>query len=250
MADSTFRVFRGDTKGGDLVTYRVPVTQGMAVLDGILYIQAHVDGTLACRWNCRAGRCGSCGAEINERPRLMCKTSIDEFKDEPITVRPMRVFPVIKDLVSDVSWNYGVNEQIPPFTPGPTDHRAWTIHPEEMEGLFELRRCIECFLCQDICNVLRESGRPGGYMGPRLMVRVAALEAHPKDVLSRTDLLRGPSGFGFCNIARACQDVCPEGIRISDAAIIPLKERLGDDYLEPWRFLLRLFGSNEQAAGA
>jgi len=250
MPEATLRIFRGDARGGDLVTYQVPVTEGMVVLDGIHYLQAHVDGTLACRWNCKAAKCGSCSAEINGRPRLMCKTRVDDFKDEPITVRPIKVFSVIKDLVTDVSWNYRVNRQIPPFTPPPDDPSPWKMYPEDVERLFEFRKCIECFLCQDVCHVLRDHGGLDRYMGPRFMVRIAALEMHPKDTRSRTDLLHGRGGIGFCNITKCCEEVCPEHIHITDNAIIPLKERVADDYYDPWRSFLRLFGKKKEPRGS
>ena len=249
MAEATFHVFRGDAKGGELVTYPVPVTEGMVVLDGIHYIQAHLDNTLACRWNCKAARCGSCSAEINGHPRLMCKTRVEDLRGEPITVRPMKVFPVIKDLVSNVSGNYRVNKQIPPFTPSPYEPGPWKMYPEDVERLFEFRKCIECFLCQDICHVLREHDGLDRYMGPRFMVRIAALEMHPKDTLSRTDLLRGRGGIGFCNITKCCEEVCPEHIHITDNAIIPLKERMADDYFDPWRSLLRVFRKKKEPRG-
>ena len=249
MAEATFQVYRGDARGGELVAYQVPVIEGMVVLDGIHHIQAHLDGTLACRWNCKAAKCGSCSAEVNGRPRLMCKTRVDEFGDQPIVVRPMKVFPLLKDLVTDVSWNYRVNERIPPFTAKPDDPSPWKMYPEDVDRLFEFRKCIECFLCQDVCHVLRDHGGFDRYMGPRFMVRIAALEMHPKDTLSRTDLLKGPGGIGFCNITKCCEEVCPEHIHITDNAIIPLKERMADDYFDPWRALLRLFGGKKEPRG-
>src|ERR671934_104873 len=118
MSDATFKVFRGNAEHGELIEYRVPIAPGMVVLDALHYIQAHQAPDLAVRWNCKAGKCGSCSAEVNGRPRLTCKTRMDELpQDEPITVQPMKSFPVIKDLVTDVSWNYRVNKKIPPFTP-------------------------------------------------------------------------------------------------------------------------------------
>ena len=249
MAEATFQVYRGDAQGGELVAYQVPVIEGMVVLDGIHYIQAHLDGTLACRWNCKAAKCGSCSAEVNGRPRLMCKTRVDELGDRPIVVRPIKVFPLLKDLVTDVSWNYRVNERIPPFTAKPDDAGPWKMYPEDVDRLFEFRKCIECFLCQDVCHVLRDHGGLDRYMGPRFMVRIAALEMHPKDTLSRTDLLKGPGGIGFCNITKCCEEVCPEHIHITDNAIIPLKERMADDYFDPWRALLRLFGGKKEPRG-
>ena len=118
MADAILNVFRGDKNGGEAVDYKVPIAPGMVVLDALHYIQGHLSPDLAVRWNCKAGKCGSCSAEVNGRPRLTCKTRMDALpKDEPITVRPLKTFPVIKDLVTDVSWNYKVNKKIPPFQP-------------------------------------------------------------------------------------------------------------------------------------
>jgi len=247
--EATFHVFRGDRTGGDLRTYRVPVTEGMVVLDAIHYIQAHADGTLACRWNCKAARCGSCSAEVDGRPRLMCKTRVEEFAGRPITVRPLAAFPLIKDLVTDVSWNYRVDREIPPFTPPPNDPGPWKLYAEDVARLFEFRRCIECFLCQDVCHVLRDHGGRDRYFGPRFMVRIAALEMHPKDTVSRASLLHGKAGIGFCNITKCCEEVCPEHIHITDNAIIPLKERVADEYFDPWRALLRLFRGPREPRG-
>ena len=88
------------------------------MLDAVHEIQRTQAPDLAVRWNCKAAKCGSCGAEVNGKPRLMCKTRLDELPaDGPMRVAPLRAFPVIRDLVSDVSWNYEVNKRIPPFTP-------------------------------------------------------------------------------------------------------------------------------------
>ncbi len=251
MADQVFHVFRGDAKGGELKQYVVPPMEGMVVLDAMHYIQAHFDTTLACRWNCKAAKCGSCSAEINGKPRLMCKTRLDDFHGEPITVRPIKVFPLVRDLVTDVSWNYRVNKEIPPFTPSAEDARSkeWRMTPLDVERLFEFRKCIECFLCQDVCHVLREHHGTDRYYGPRFMVRIAALEMHPKDTLTRTDLLKGKGGIGYCNITKCCEEVCPESIHITDNAIIPLKERTADDHFDPWRALLRAFGGRKEPRG-
>jgi succinate dehydrogenase / fumarate reductase iron-sulfur subunit len=239
MADVILNVFRGDAKGGEEKSYGVPLVPGMVVLDAIHYIQAHHDGDLACRWNCKAARCGSCSAEINGRPRLMCKTRLDEFGGSPITVRPMKAFPLIKDLVTDVSWNYRVAQQIPAFTPVESDG-AFTMFQPDVERAQEFRKCIECFLCQDVCHVLRDHDGESLYYGPRFMVKIAALEMHPKDAISRTSLLKGKGGIGYCNITKCCEELCPEHIHITDNAIIPLKERVADDYFDPLRGLIRL----------
>ncbi|MGB6624888.1 MAG: 2Fe-2S iron-sulfur cluster-binding protein, partial [Candidatus Acidiferrales bacterium] len=120
MAEAVLSVYRGDSKSGKGVEYKVPLAPGMVVLDALHYIQGHLSPDLAVRWNCKAGRCGSCSAEVNGRPRLTCKTRMDSLpQDSPITVSPLKAFPVIKDLVTDVSWNYEVNKKIPAFTPRP-----------------------------------------------------------------------------------------------------------------------------------
>src|ERR1043166_4592872 len=107
MADATFRIFRGDKLKGELVDYQVPIAPGMVVFDALHYVQGHQAPDLAVRWNCKAGKCGSCSAEVNGRPRLTCKTMLDSLPlDQPITIVPLKAFPVIKDLVTDVSWNY------------------------------------------------------------------------------------------------------------------------------------------------
>ena len=233
-------IWRGDATGGELASYRVPVREGMVVLDAVLWVQANMAADLAVRWNCKAAKCGSCSAEIQGFPRLMCKTPITDYKGA-ITVRPMKAFPLIKDLVTDVSWNYEVNKQIPPFTPAETDlstSEPWRMQQKDVERVMEFRKCIECFLCQDVCHVLREHDLKAPFQGPRFMVRIASLEMHPKDVLDRRPMLRGKAGIGYCNVTKCCTEVCPEHIHITDNAIIPLKERMDDVYFDPIRWLM------------
>jgi len=241
LTNVKLKIWRGDANGGDFVSYQVPVREGMVVLDAVLWVQANMASDLAVRWNCKAAKCGSCSAEIQGFPRLMCKTPIDEY-GEQITVRPMRAFPLIKDLVTDVSWNYEVNKQIPQFTPSEKDLTAsepWRMQQNDLERVMEFRKCIECFLCQDVCHVLRNHDLKSAYYGPRYMVRIASLEMHPRDVLDRRPLLKGHAGLGYCNITKCCQEVCPEHIKITDNAIIPLKERMDDVYFDPVRTVIR-----------
>jgi succinate dehydrogenase / fumarate reductase iron-sulfur subunit len=232
------QVFRGDPGGGAEERFEVPMQEGMVVLDAIHYIQAHFAPDLACRWNCKAAKCGSCSAEVNGRPRLMCKTRVDEF-DGDIHVWPMQAFPLIKDLVTDVSWNYKVNREIPPFKPSANEPVPYRIAPEDVERIYEFRKCIECFLCQDVCHVLRNHDDKSLYYGPRYMVRIAGLEMHPLDTQQRTGLLHGKAGVGMCNITKCCQEVCPEHIKITDNAIIPLKERTVTDNYDPIAWVAR-----------
>lgn len=238
MSEVTMRIFRGDREDGKAVDYKVELTPGMVVLDAVHAVQAQQAPDLAVRWNCKAAKCGSCSAEVNGRPRLMCKTRMDSLPlDEPVTVYPMKSFPVIKDLVTDVSWNYKVNQKIPAFKPRPGVE--WKMDQADVDRGQEFRKCIECFLCQNVCHVLREHGKMAQFAGPRFFVRTAALEMHPLDALDRTELLKKEMGIGFCNITKCCTEVCPEEIHITDNAIIPLKERVVDEFYDPLTRLLR-----------
>jgi succinate dehydrogenase / fumarate reductase iron-sulfur subunit len=236
MAEATLQVFRGDRESGKAVEYRVPFVPGMVVLDALHLVQARQAPDLAVRWNCKAGKCGSCSAEVNGRPRLTCKTRMDSLpRDQPITIFPMKAFPIIKDLVTDVSWNFKVNRKITPFAPRPGVE--WKMYQRDVDRVQEFRKCIECFLCQNICHVLREHGKQEEFGGPRFFVRAASLDMHPLDDVSRASVLKKELGIGLCNITKCCTEVCPENIRITDNAIIPLKERVVDEYYDP---LLRL----------
>ena len=241
MAKVTLKVYRGDKEKGEFKTYEVPIEDGMVILDAIHYIQANIDNDIAVRWNCKAAKCGSCSAEVNGKPSLMCKTRLDRFaKDEVITIQPLKTFPLIKDLVTDVSWNYEVNKHITPLTS--KDEGEWVIYQEDIERVQEFRKCIECFLCQDVCHVLRDHDKHANFAGPRFLVRTAGLEMHPKDTASRTKYLKEEGGIGYCNITKCCTEVCPEEIHITDNAIIPLKERVVDDFYDPVaKFLKGLF---------
>jgi succinate dehydrogenase / fumarate reductase iron-sulfur subunit len=234
----TFEVWRGDAGGGVYERYEAHALEGSVVLDAVREIQRTQAKDLAVRWNCKAGKCGSCGAEVNGKPRLMCKTDVVALPaDRPIRVGPLRAFPIIRDLVTDVSWNYEVNKQIPPFTP--KEDANWLMAQEDVDRIEEFRKCIECFLCQDVCHILRDHDMKSRYFGPRFLVRIASLEMHPLDALDRTPLLSGAAGLGLCNITKCCSEVCPEGIHITDNAIIPLKERVVDRRYDPLFALAR-----------
>lgn len=240
---ATFRIWRGGAEGGEFRNYTTEISPGMVVLDAVHRIQAEEANDLAVRWNCKAGKCGSCSAEINGNPRLMCMTRLSSLQlDQPVTIEPMKAFPLIKDLVTDVSWNFRAKKMGKQFTPRPPESDGtWRMAQEDIDRVQEFRKCIECFLCQDVCHVLRDHHLHDQFIGPRLLVHTAALEMHPLDNQNRTGELRSRDGIGFCNITKCCTKVCPEGIRITDNAIIPLKERVVDEYFDPLRKLFRVF---------
>ncbi len=244
MSTATFRIWRGENGEGELRDYTTEISPGMVVLDAVHRIQAEQANDLAVRWNCKAGKCGSCSAEINGNPRLMCMTRLNSLPvDRPVTIEPMKAFPPVKDLVTDVSWNYRVKKTIRKFTPRRPDSPdgTWRMSQEDVDRVQEFRKCIECYLCQDVCHVLREHSLHNRFIGPRFLVYAAALEMHPLDEADRTGDLRREGGIGYCNITKCCTKVCPEGITITDNAIIPLKERVVDEYFDPVRKLFKMF---------
>ena len=243
MSTATFKIWRGDATGGEFQDYTTEVTEGMVVLDAVHQIQANDANDMAVRWNCKAGKCGSCSAEVNGNPKLMCMTRLSSIPlDQPVTIEPMRAFPVMRDLVTDVSWNYEVKKGIKKFKPRPPDaDGTWRMVQADVERVQEFRKCIECFLCQDVCHVLRDHRLHAEFAGPRFFVYSAALEMHPLDSEDRTPDLANDHGIGYCNITKCCTKVCPEDITITDNAIIPLKERVVDKLYDPLSRLLRVF---------
>jgi succinate dehydrogenase / fumarate reductase, iron-sulfur subunit len=241
LANRRFRIWRGDQNGGDFQTYEAEVGEGMVVLDMILEIQAKQAQDMGVRWNCKAGKCGSCSMEINGKPKLACMTRMNALApNETITIQPLKTFPVIKDLVSDVSWNYRTNQEIIPFKPkkkGPDGRHR--MYQEDVDRVQEFRKCIECFLCQDVCHILRDREGKEKFVGPRFMIRLASLEMHPLDDEDRIPEIQKWYGSGMCNITRCCTEVCPENINITDNGIIPIKERIVDRYYDPLMRIMR-----------
>ena len=244
MATATFRIWRGEKGVGKFQDYTSEVAPGMVVLDSVHHIQAEQANDLAVRWNCKAGKCGSCSAEINGMPKLMCMTRLNSLSlEQPVTIEPLKAFPHVKDLVSELSWNYGVKKRIAKFKPRRPDvpDGTWRVAQADVDRVQEFRKCIECYLCQDVCHVLREHHMHDQFIGPRFLVYAAALEMHPLDDADRIPELRTQGGIGLCNITKCCTKVCPESITITDNAIIPLKERVVDRFFDPLTKLFRMF---------
>ncbi len=235
------RIWRGDVNSGALEDVTVEANEGEVVLDVIHRVQATQMGDLAVRWNCKAGKCGSCSMEINGRPRLACMTQVSNFSEtETITITPLRAFPVIKDLVTDVSFNYRKAMEIDSFTP-PAGLKAGEVRMAQIdvERSQEFRNCIECFLCQDTCHVIRDhEENKKSFAGPRFFIRIAELDMHPLDTLrNRKQKAQAEHGLGMCNITKCCTEVCPQHIKITDNGIIPMKERVVDTKYDPVRWL-------------
>jgi succinate dehydrogenase / fumarate reductase iron-sulfur subunit len=244
MAQATFRIWRGEAGVGKFIDYTTEISPGMVVLDAVHQIQAQQANDIAVRWNCKAGKCGSCSAEINGKPRLMCMTRLNTLDlTVPVTIEPMKTFPHLKDLVTDVSWNFGVKKKIPKFTPRKPDAAdgTWRVQQSDVDRPQEFRKCIECFLCQDVCHVLRDHNLHNEFIGPRFLIYTAQLEMNPIDSGDRLKQLKDEFNIGYCNITKCCTKVCPEEIRITDNGIIPLKERVVDEFYDPLGGLFKIF---------
>lgn len=250
MATRKFKIYRGDHENGTLVNFEAEAQEGMVVLDLMHKIQAEQANDLAIRWNCKAGKCGSCSVEINGKPKLACMTRMNEYEEsETITNTPLKTFPVIKDLVTDVSWNYTQNKRIKPVKLAieAKTEKGYVMYQEDVDRVQEFRKCIECYLCQDVCHVLRDHDKKDAFVGPRFMIRVASLEMHPLDIEDRIPELKNDYGSGMCNITKCCTNVCPEHINLTDNGIIPLKERVIDRYYDPVTIIGRkLFGKKKK----
>ena len=242
MAMQKFRIWRGQSGQGQFQDYTADVGEGVVVLDMVHAIQATQAPDLACRWNCKAGKCGSCSAEINGSPKLMCMTRLNSLPaGEAVTVEPLRTFPHVRDLVTDVSWNFEVKKKIKPLKPRKPDapDGTWRMQQEDIDRVQEFRKCIECYLCQDVCHVLRDHNKHEEFIGPRFFVYAANLEMNPLDTVDRVPDLKDRHNIGYCNITKCCTKVCPEHIHITDNAIIPLKERIVTRTYDPIAWALR-----------
>lgn len=249
----TIKIQRGTKETGtEMKTYTVEVDPGMVVLDAVHLAQAELEPDLAVRWNCKAGKCGSCAAEVDGKPKLMCMTRLDEYpklkKGGFIEIRPMQTFPLIKDLVTNTQWNFDVNNTIRPFAPPETDEPL-IMKQRDVDRIQEFRKCIQCGLCNDACHVLRSHQLFDNYAGPLNVLRIAGLEMHPQDQADRLKEIKNKGiGVGYCNITRCCTEVCPEEIHITDNAIIPLKERVASRYYDPITIILNLFRRKKRTA--
>src|ERR1043165_7089014 len=242
MPVANFKILRGDANSGSYEDYAIEVTEGMVVLDAVLQIQAQHANDLAVRWNCKAGHCGSCSAEVNGIPKLMCMCRLSDINlEKPVLIQPMKAFPWIKDLVTNVSWNFEVKKKIKKFKPRKPDAEdgTWRMQQEDIDRVQEFRKCIECFLCQDVCHVLRDHRMHDQFIGPRFLIYTAPLETE-----DRLEELLKTHGIGLCNITKCCTKVCPEGIHITDNGIIPLKERVVDDHYDPLGWIWKRLKKN------
>lgn len=212
----------GKEKEPYLKAYEVEYEEGMRLLHAFEHIQKEKDSTLSYRWNCGSGRCGSCAVEVNGKPSLACKYEIPKGATE-ITVKPLKVFPAVKDLVVDLTPMRDGLKSMQPFKS--KQKPFFKMYDYDIEIAKEMKKCIECGICQDVCHVLRE--HKTDYAGPRFMAKISSREMHPYGS-NQNSATAEKSGIGYCNVTKCCQTACPEKIMITDNAIIPLKEKIAE----------------------
>ena len=221
----------------------MPAVEGEVVLDVIHRIQAGPAPDLACRWNCKAGKCGSCSAEINGLPRLMCMTRMDALPEgEPVdggahADLPHHPRPRHRRVVQLRPWP----RQVPAFKP----------RDPEADGTYRMSRSTSsgarssasassasCARTSATSSATTRRTRPPT-PGRACSSASRSSRSHPLDTNDRRELLRQRMGLGMCNITKCCTEVCPEHIKITDNAIIPLKERVVDASYDPVAWLGR-----------
>lgn len=203
--------------------YIVPFKPTMRVLDALKYIQNNIDGTLAFRWNCSAGICGSCAMEVNGIAVLTCKTELKKMLRK-IKIAPLSAFPIIKDLVVDYSQVYfnekGLNLHFIKKKSGKMSFLK--IYDKEIQEVKKFKSCIECFICNNNCKPFRDNNFE--FIGPKSIVKSITYDKHPKDTLNRYSLVN-KKGLWYCNITRCCQSNCPQEIPITDRGLLPMMSK-------------------------
>jgi len=218
-----FRVFRFDPAVEEephYDDYDVPYVPKMRILDALNYIHEHFDGSLSYRYMCRASQCGSCTLMVNGRPGPACKIEVP-IDGKEVVVEPLRIFPVIKDLVTDMERGYSRFEAARPYVERPSrPSRPEVVKAEEIEELKPLRSCIECWSCVAICPVVNEISDE--YLGPMGMRKLAELSLDKRDILDRTSMALA-EGVYNCTTCKNCWTVCPQEIRVPEKAIEKLR---------------------------
>ena len=195
--------------------YSVPFRSDMVVLDGLIYIKDHLDGSLTYRWSCRMGVCGSCGATVNGTPRLTCETLLKDLKTPMVTVEPLYNFPVIKDLVVDIDDFMKKLQSVKPWiireTEKPLKEGEFLQKPEEMDLYKQFGACINCMLCMAACPVYASDREFIGPATGALALRYI-LDTRDEGRESRLSELTGKGGVWDCTFAGDCTVVCPKNV--------------------------------------
>ena len=200
--------------------YRVSYREDMVVLDALNEIKDEIDGSLAYRWSCRMGVCGSCGMMVNGTPRLTCATFLREFYPKPVVVEPLRHFPVIRDLVVDMTDFMDKLKEVKPWIirreEKPVEKGEYLQTTEEIDAYRQFSMCINCMLCYSACPVY---GRDPEFIGPAViaLARRYNLDSRDQGRTERRELLAVDWGIWDCTFVGECTVVCPKDVDPSAA---------------------------------
>jgi succinate dehydrogenase / fumarate reductase iron-sulfur subunit len=215
--------------------YKVPVREGMTVLDGLHYIKENLDPSLAWRYSCRMGVCGSCGMLLNGHPTLACNTQILHIADKDLTVGPLPNFKIIRDLVPDLTPMFEKHKSIRPHIVRADEAEInnpegeYYQTPEELEAYLQFTYCIKCACCMAACPTLATDE---AYLGPMPLAAAQRYNADTRDdgKRDRNQRTGGSHGAFRCHYAGECSRVCPKGVD-PGKALQHLKRHLVMDYL-------------------
>lgn len=197
--------------------FDVQKKEGMTVLDAILNVRDYVDHSLGVRFSCRMATCGSCGMKINGLPRLACYTPVDELKSDTVMVQPMDNFPIIKDLVTDLSGFFEAHRSLLPHIvradvqemDNPTSE--FSMGEKELEAILQFTYCIKCGLCNSSCPTV---GTDTLFPGPQALVQAYryTMDVRDEGGRERLKLMDSEHGIWRCHYAGSCSAVCPKGV--------------------------------------
>ncbi|WP_376770782.1 succinate dehydrogenase iron-sulfur subunit [Lentzea indica] len=201
----------GEDSEPTLQSYEVPLRKEWAVLDGLNHIKDHLDGTLSYRWSCRMGICGSCGMTVNGKPQLSCATFLVDYAPGPVRVEPLRNFPVIRDLVVDISDFMTKLPKVKPWLihEGETPEGEFLQTPQEMDEYKKYSMCINCMLCYSACPVYALEPE---FLGPAAIALGQRYNLDSRDDGDRRDVLASAEGVWACTFVGECSTACPKGV--------------------------------------
>jgi fumarate reductase iron-sulfur subunit len=195
--------------------YEVPLHKDWAVLDGLNYVKDRLDGTLSYRWSCRMGICGSCGMTVDGEPKLTCATFLADYAPGPVRVEPLRNFPVIRDLVVEITDFMSKLVRVKPWLvreeEQPVSEGEYLQTPAEMDEYKKFSMCINCMLCYSACPVYALDPQ---FIGPAAIALAQRynLDSRDEGSADRMDVLSDHDGVWGCTFVGECTRACPKGV--------------------------------------
>ena len=195
--------------------YAVPFRDDWVVLDALNYLKDQVDGSISYRWSCRMGVCGSCGMMVNGEPKLTCATFLSKYAPGPVRVEPLRYFPIVRDLVVEMSDFMAKFRKVKPWLvrkdDKPLSEGEFLQTPEQLEVYKQYSMCINCTLCYAACPVY---GLDPFFIGPAAIALAQRynLDSRDQGADERMDILSQHEGIWGCTFVGECTKACPKNV--------------------------------------